>query len=108
MASRYSMWYNGGVRIEGNNGGDYVLFDRFREKDQTVHLEIGHCCVVMVDHRVPVELITSVFSELVIQEGGVEGIAEKYLRYNDEEWAESRRQLVRKYKAKYLEERDGG
>ncbi len=97
------MWFNGGVCIDGNNGADYILFDKYREKDQTVHLEIGHCCVVVVDHRVPVELITSVFSELVIQEGSVEGVAEKYLRYNDEKWSRSRRQLIRKHKGRYSE-----
>ena len=50
---------------EGNNGGDYIHITKSDSYDDgIVHLEIGHCCVVMVDAYVPVEFITSVFSEI--------------------------------------------
>jgi len=47
--------------VEGNNGGDYVCITP--QADNTVHLEIGHCCVVTVDMIIPVEFLTKIITD---------------------------------------------
>lgn len=48
--------------MEGNNGGDYIQLEQVSE--DTVHLKVGHCCVVIFDHIVPVEFLTSILSQV--------------------------------------------
>lgn len=51
------------IRVEGNNGGDYIEI-REREDDR-IHLEVGHNCVKIIDHVVPVEFLTLALAALV-------------------------------------------
>ena len=51
--------------VEGNNGGDYLQLEHIR--DNVVMLQIGHCCVVTVNHEVPIELITSALTNLFLE-----------------------------------------
>ena len=45
---------------EGNKGGDYL---RLRlVKENLVDVEVGHCCVVTVRKRMPVEILTAIIS----------------------------------------------
>ena len=60
--------------IEGNNGGDYLVIEPL--PDGRIHLEVGHCCVIGIDHIVPVEFITSVLSAAVIEHGSVKAVME--------------------------------
>ena len=60
------------LHLEGNNGGDYLVIEPL--PDGRIHLEVGHCCVVDIDHIVPVEFITSVLSAAVIEHGSVQAV----------------------------------
>lgn len=57
------------LRIEGNNGGDYLTIKPLG--GNLVALEIGHCCVVTIRHVVPIEWITAVLTEDVLQHENV-------------------------------------
>lgn len=58
------------LRIEGNNGGDYFEIEPI--KDNLVRLRIGHCCVVSIDHIVPVEFITATLTESILRHDTVQ------------------------------------
>jgi len=53
--------------LEGNGGGDYLTMEVL--PDGRVSLEVGHCCVVMINHIVPVEFITAALSRAVEDNG---------------------------------------
>lgn len=59
------------LRIEGNNGGDYLEISP--ASDNLVLLEVGHCCVVTIQHIVPVEFITAVLARAVLEHNTVQG-----------------------------------
>jgi ABC-type uncharacterized transport system auxiliary subunit len=55
---------------EGNNGGDYFHIQQLDSGD--IHLEVGHCCVKVVDSIIPIEFLTLALSEIVVSsEGGI-------------------------------------
>jgi len=51
------------IYLEGNNGGDYIEITQTKEqKDNSCcTLKVGHCCVHIISHQVPVEYIVSLF-----------------------------------------------
>jgi len=49
--------------VEGNNGGDYLKLKETGEEGM-IHLEIGHCCVITFKGEVPVEVLTSMLSQI--------------------------------------------
>lgn len=53
---------------DGNKGGDYITITVM--DDGLLHLEVGHCCVVMADHIVPVEFLTSMVATILRQHDG--------------------------------------
>jgi hypothetical protein len=53
--------------IEGNNGGDYLLLEKTDEND-IVFLDIGHCCVHTLRIKVPVAVLTLMFTEIFSEE----------------------------------------
>lgn len=57
------------IYLDGNNGGDYVRISQTKqqEKMSCCNLEIGHCCVVVLNSQVPVEFITSLFCEFMLK-----------------------------------------
>lgn len=58
------------IRIEGNNGGDYLEIKPLG--GNLVRLEVGHCCVVTIEHIVPVEFITAVLTEAVLKHESIQ------------------------------------
>jgi len=56
------------VSIEGNKGGDYLNINTCTE-DDTLDIEIGHCCVHIFDATVPVELVTALFADMMNRHG---------------------------------------
>lgn len=87
------------VWAEGNNGGDYVKITKLN--DNELHLEIACCCVVIVSHKVPVELLTNLFYDLTLetdQDGMVE-LAKKHIHYEIGKDAENvNKRLISKVK----------
>jgi len=59
---------------EGNNGGDYIKISNV--KDNMVLLEVGNCCVHTIMHYVPVEFVTLVLTNAVIEHGSIEKVIE--------------------------------
>lgn len=49
--------------IEGNKGGDYLKIDLSNDQTSDVILEVGHCCVRSVEHRIPVEVLTAIITK---------------------------------------------
>ena len=48
--------------MSGNDGTDYVVIEATPEG--MCHIEIGHCCVVILDKVVPIEWLTGLFGAL--------------------------------------------
>jgi hypothetical protein len=57
------------ISLEGNNGGDILNIKIL--SDDRIGLAVGHCCVMVINHIVPVEFITAILSKAVIDAGGV-------------------------------------
>ena len=53
----------------GNNAGD--LFEFCLLNDGRVQLKVGHCCVFVIDHIVPVEFLTALLAKAVIDAGDI-------------------------------------
>ena len=51
------------IVLEGNNGGD--IFQLEQLPDDRIHLKVGHCCVYVIDHVLPVEWLTGVLGNLL-------------------------------------------
>lgn len=58
------------ISAEGNNGGDILEIELLG--DNLIRLELGHCCIKTVNHIVPVEFVTAVLTQAIIQAGGIE------------------------------------
>ncbi len=58
------------IFLEGNNGGDN--FSLATLEDGRIHLRVGHCCVYVIDHIVPVEWLTATIALAVLNADGVE------------------------------------
>lgn len=43
--------------IEGNRGGDYLKIETLG--GNLIRLEVGHCCIIVIRHIVPVEFVTA-------------------------------------------------
>ena len=50
------------VYLEGNKGGDFIKLSKV--KDNILRLETAHCCVYNFSHEMPVEVLTSLLSDL--------------------------------------------
>ncbi len=57
------------IRLEGNNGGDYFLIQQL--SDGRLHLEVGHCCVIIFDSVIPVEVFTLLINQAMISSGSL-------------------------------------
>lgn len=60
--------FNGFVFAEGNNGGDFVRIENL--EDGIVHLSVGSCCVITMDKVVPVEFITGILTQKMLEHNG--------------------------------------
>lgn len=60
------------IYFEGNNGDDYIKIELL--KDDTIHLEVGHCCVRMINHIVPVEFLIAILVKAVTIDSPVEAM----------------------------------
>lgn len=60
--------YQGIIMANSNNGGDILaLRDNM---DGTVHLRVGSGCVMAIDQVVPVEFLTGIISQAMVDHGG--------------------------------------
>lgn len=58
------------LSAEGNNGGD--VLEIVVLPDGRLHLAVGHCCVREINHVVPVEFVTALLTQVILDKGGVE------------------------------------
>lgn len=58
------------IYLEGNNGGDY--FELTVYGDGEIKLEVGHCCVKIIDCYVPTEFLTGALSQAVLNAGSIQ------------------------------------
>ena len=74
-------------RMEGNNGADYIEIIQVSETE--IELSVGHCCVNTFSHKVPIEFLTNVLTELglelapIISDNQAVAIMERYCKYTD-------------------------
>lgn len=49
------------IYLTGNNDGDYIRIRQSerQKKGNLMELEVGHCCVVIAKHLVPVEFLSN-------------------------------------------------
>lgn len=59
----------GRLYVEGNNGGDFLEIVPL--DDNLIHLEIGHCCVKSIRAIVPVEFVTAILTNAVLEHNGI-------------------------------------
>lgn len=57
--------FNGFVRAEGNNGGDFIEIENL--SDGKIRLKSGSCCVMSIDSIVPVEFLSAILMEKMTQ-----------------------------------------
>lgn len=53
--------------LEGNGGGDNFQIELL--DDGRIKLKVGHCCVYMVDHILPVEWLTAAIATALEKQG---------------------------------------
>jgi hypothetical protein len=87
--------------LTGNNDGDYIQIKQYKnqEKDNTCFLEVGHCCVVILQHQVPVEFVTNVIYKELFEKanGDVKKMVENSLRGFKKDFVNERVEKVHKY-----------
>ena len=64
------------ISLQGNKGGD--LLDIEVLKDDRINLRVGNNCVMMVEKAVPVEFITKVIANEILEHGSVESVIESF------------------------------
>ena len=57
--------FHGVINAYGNNGGD--ILEIFDNCDGTINLRSGSCCVTSIDKTVPVEFLTAILSEVMLE-----------------------------------------
>ena len=57
--------FHGIIDVDGNKGGDVLRIED--HGDGTVHLWSGHCCVVTINKTVPIEFITAILSQVMLE-----------------------------------------
>lgn len=85
---------------EGNKGGDYVrLFQTpEQEKNDTIELEIGHCCTIPFHAVVPVEFLTTLITHFMFNADGNKDLVEN-MRELFADWSKDfKEQLLAKVK----------
>lgn len=63
------------LSLTGNNGGDVLeikLIDTDNRDNAVIHLRVGHCCVMVIDQIVPIEFVTAMLVQAVLNAGSVE------------------------------------
>ena len=50
------------IFVEGNNSGDFIKIEHI--KNNLIRLEIGHCCVYVFNHEIPVEILAALLSQI--------------------------------------------
>lgn len=56
------------IYVYGNYGGDFLKI--MNNEDGTIKLSSGHCCVVDIEKTVPVEFITAIINEKMMEYNG--------------------------------------
>jgi hypothetical protein len=57
--------FNGFLFAEGNNGGDFIKIQN--EEEGSINLEVGSCCVMIIDKVVPVEFLTGIIQNAMFE-----------------------------------------
>lgn len=85
------------IYIDGNKGGDYVRIKQYakQEKKATMFLEVGCSCVRTVSHEVPVEFLSVLISNAVLESGSVEEAVKKALSNYSKDYKEERASKVK-------------
>jgi hypothetical protein len=52
------------IAVEGNLAGDFL--EIVDQGNDTVHIKCGHCCVIVLDAVVPVEFLTALIFQAMI------------------------------------------
>ena len=78
--------------LEGNNGADYIKIQELA--DGQLALEVGHCCVITLKHIIPVEWLSAVLSEAVIDTNGDIGQCLDVINWPDDFKQELKRRIV--------------
>ncbi|QUH21838.1 hypothetical protein [Alkaliphilus sp. B6464] len=60
--------FNGFVYADGNNGGDFIKIENM--KNGTISLKSGSCCITSIDAIVPVEFLTAILSDKMLEHNG--------------------------------------
>ncbi len=55
---------NSCINLTGNKGGD--IFQVVDNQDETIHLRVGSSCVMIIDQIVPVEFLTGIISNYML------------------------------------------
>ena len=85
--------------LSGNNDGDFIRLVQYKsqEKDCTVYLEIGHCCVITVRHQIPVEYLTTLITENVLKHSDIHGAVKDVFKDFSNEYTEDRISKVKEW-----------
>lgn len=59
--------FHGIISADGNKGGDILTIHD--NCDGTLYLWSGHCCVVTINKIVPVEFVTALLSQVMLEYG---------------------------------------
>lgn len=73
LKREYKYW---DLEVDGNNGGDIIRIHD--NKDGTLHIWNGSCCVLGMNMIVPVEFLTGLIQKSLIEQGGVKGVIEQF------------------------------
>lgn len=57
--------FDGFIFAEGNNGGDFIRIDNLEEG--VIHLSAGSSCVMIINKVVPVEFITGILQNVMLE-----------------------------------------
>lgn len=86
--------------IEGNNGGDFVKITQYasQKKEDVIYLESGSCCVHSMCHQVPVEFLSVLISNVILEHNGnVHKAVKETLKGFSKDFIEGRCSKIKKY-----------
>lgn len=83
--------------LSGNNDGDYIRLVQYKsqEEESTIYLEVGHCCVVMARHQIPIEYLTKLVADSCYKFNGFEEAVKGTLEGFPKEYVDERTSKVK-------------
>jgi hypothetical protein len=86
--------------LEGNKGGDYIELKQYNPQKgiSTVYIEVGLCCVRNIQHQLPVEFLTTLISNALMEANGdVEKMVLNVMGDFNKEYATERASQVKRW-----------